>query len=89
MNKYWNKSDLPTLNATKPVNGTNLQDSPFPYLITQMKTQRTSKPQVFGRRSKYIVRPEGVVMAGNHIVHKFVDGKLNIWITITIMNEQF
>ena len=75
MNKYWNISDAAEYNVTKRINGTVLGDSPIPYLITQMKIQRTLKPHPFGRRSKYIVRPEAVVMAGNHIVHKFADGE--------------
>ena len=75
MSKYWNTSDTVEYNGTKQIMGTAVGDSPIPYLITQMKVQRTLKPHQFGRRSKYIVRPEAVVMAGNHIVHKFVDGE--------------
>ena len=74
--KYWNESTTNKLSFNNS-NSSNehQQNSPIPYLITQMKTKRTLKPHPFGRRSKYVVKPEGVVMAGNHLVHKFVDGK--------------
>ena len=75
MNKYWNVSlnDSYSNDAKHP--GTSNKVSKIPYLITQMKVQRTRNPHAYGRRSKYIVRPEAVVMAGNHIAHKFVDGE--------------
>lgn len=74
--KYWNESTTNKLSFNNS-NSSNehQQNSSIPYLITQMKTKRTLKPHPFGRRSKYVVKPEGVVMAGNHLVHKFVDGK--------------
>ena len=82
MNQYWNSSlsDNSRMgrdyeNKTRKL--LNEGSLHIPYLITQMKVKRTFKPHPFGRRSKYIVRPEAVVMAGNHIVHKFVDGKSN------------
>ena len=49
--------------------------SKFPYLISQAKPRRKEKPHAFGTRSKYVVKPEGVLMAGNHVVHRFVKGK--------------
>ena len=82
MNQYWNSSlsDNSRMgrdyeNKTRKL--LNEGSLHIPYLITQMKVKRTFKPHPFGRRSKYIVRPEAVVMAGNHIVHKFVDGESN------------
>ena len=82
MNQYWNSSlsdnsgiDRAFENKTRKL--LNEGSLHIPYLITQMKIKRTFKPHPFGRRSKYIVRPEAVVMAGNHIAHKFVDGELS------------
>ena len=74
INRYWNVSDNSYSKVAGHSNTTN-KNLQVPYLITQMKVKRTSKPHPFGRRSKYIVRPEAVVMAGNHVVHKFVDGE--------------
>ena len=62
-------------NIDTDVNNRTVKGDPMPYLITQMKIRRTKKPHLYGRRSKYIVRPEGVVMLGNHNVHKYVNGK--------------
>ncbi|XP_076042153.1 uncharacterized protein LOC143026046 [Oratosquilla oratoria] len=39
-----------------------------PYLQTLFKTRRLVKPHKPGTRSKYIVRPEGVLEVGNHMV---------------------
>ena len=76
MNKYWNSSSSGNQKYNDNQHSKQHQNESFiPYLITQMKTKRTLKPHPFGRRSKYIVKPEGVVMAGNHLVHKFVDGE--------------
>ena len=75
MNKYWNVSLNDTYNDNTKHPGTSNKLSKIPYLISQMKVQRTKNPHSYGRRSKYIVRPEAVVMAGNHAAHKFVDGE--------------
>ena len=74
--KYWNESITNKLSLNNSNSSNEHQKSSFiPYLLTQMKTKRTLNPHPFGQRSKYVVKPEGVVMAGNHQVHKFVDGK--------------
>ena len=76
--KYWNNPYTDKIVSNDSIHSEEHQKESFiPYLITQMKTKRTLKPHPFGRRSKYIVKPEGVVMAGNHLVHKFVDGEYN------------
>ena len=75
-NKYWHNSSTDKIASNDSILSEEHQKKSFiPYLITQMKTKRTLKLHPFGRRSKYIVKPEGVVMAGNHLVHKFVDGE--------------
>ena len=85
MNTYWNAtSDAAYNNDTRyPSIFTN--GSKVPYLITQMKVQRTKSPHPYGRRSKYVVRPDAVVMAGNHVAHKFVDGKYKYY-NISVTN---
>ena len=76
MSKYWNGSTVGEIASNDSIPTEQPRKQSFiPYLITQMKTKRTLKPHPFGRRSKYVVKPEGVVMAGNHLIHKFVDGK--------------
>ena len=45
-----------------------------PYLVTQQKVWRKSVAEPHGRRSKYVVRPEAVMMAGNHAVHRLAKG---------------
>ncbi|XP_042211147.1 beta-1,4-galactosyltransferase galt-1-like isoform X1 [Homarus americanus] len=46
----------------------------FPYLLTAFKTRRLNKPHKHGQRSKFIVRPEGVVEIGNHNVWEYIYG---------------
>ena len=45
-----------------------------PYLLTQTKTRRLVQVHEHGTRSKYIVRPEGADMLGNHNVWTFFPG---------------
>ena len=49
-------------------------DSQSLYLVTQHKTRRLATPHKHGQRSKYIVKPEGVVEVGNHVVWSYVRG---------------
>lgn len=44
-------------------------------LLTQRKTQRRKKLHPQKQRSKYIVKPEQVIEAGNHFVWEFMPGK--------------
>ena len=79
IDRYWPEFDPSVNNQTAlernaSKENDNIRPAP-PYLLTQMKIKRISKPHAYGRRSKYVVKPEGVVMAGNHIVHKFADGE--------------
>ena len=46
-----------------------------PYLLTQVKTRRTSELTKFGQRSKYIVRPEAADVLGNHIMWALMIGE--------------
>jgi hypothetical protein len=55
-------------------NDTSLLSSSGNFLMTSSKIRRVVKPSRKGQRSKYVVRPETVVVAGNHVVWKFVPG---------------
>ncbi len=53
------------------------KDRPFglPLLLTQAKLTRTASPNKNGQRSKYVILPKNVLMIGNHVVWKFLNGK--------------
>jgi len=61
---YWENTTL--------VGGQSVDNTP--YLITMFKTRRMTKLHNYGTRSKYIVKPEKVIEAGNHLVWKHVKG---------------
>jgi hypothetical protein len=50
----------------------------LPYLVTQAKVRRMVMPNKNGQRSKYVIRPDQVTMAGNHVVWKLINGKKNL-----------
>lgn len=51
-----------------------VQDKIQNQLVTQVKTQRKSKLNPQGERSKYICRPERIVEVGNHFIWEYVRG---------------
>lgn len=55
-----------------------------PYLLTLFKTQRLRLLHKIGVRSKYIVRPNLVIEAGNHMIWKFAAGKVHLSVSGTI-----
>ena len=59
-------------------NDTSLASESRNFLVTSSKVRRTFKPNRKGQRSKYVVRPETVALAGNHVIWKFIPGKQKI-----------
>ena len=53
----------------------NVSSSSIPDLVTQTKVMRKTISEPHGKRSKYVVRPEGVMLAGNHAVHRLAKGE--------------
>ena len=56
----------------------NVSSSSIPDLVTQTKVMRKTISEPHGKRSKYVVRPEGVMLAGNHAVHRLAKGERSI-----------
>ena len=54
----------------------NVTLSSIPDLVTQTKVMRKTISEPHGKRSKYVVRPEGVMLAGNHAVHRLAKGEI-------------
>jgi hypothetical protein len=65
---YW-ENDTSTSPSSNGGNGSSN------YLLTTSKIRRTAKPNRKGQRSKYVVKPEAVAMAGNHVVWKLMRGE--------------
>ena len=78
---YWSNDTSTTEEYARDLFGTydvkKLNDTSSivrPYLLTQTKTRRLVKLHSHGTRSKYIVRPDGADMIGNHNVWTFFPG---------------
>ena len=60
----------------------NVTSSFIPDLVTQIKVMRKTISEPHGKRSKYVVRPEGVMLAGNHAVHRLAKGERSIHLNL-------